>query len=447
MHYKLQLTVKFEKVLSNIDYTQSILLNRGIVSKESIEKIIKFHIFKEIKNCDNCSLEYVDTPNGYERSVTYGGAVIDENNRLIAYVFTTTIDKDSRSAYISQQIGGTVSDIIIKTIDDELVMISDIPLYILDIDATQFTDQKYFFIECALECNLNVINIFNRDYELYSKNIGVYDKNITIEIHDKIIKTLDHNGKNNYYDIDIYNKKIKLLPTRLKHDGMTNEVYYYSHRVLAAIILAKKSEYEILTDSFETYFTSRNKNIEALLLFAKKMNNIIDLNNPNIKINVTRNTQVYDTRPFNKNRRIRNFIGAEARDKVEYEDYSANPGKIREASLRHEKLIDKVVLMLKESIDLPIFESLIDLYYIDEENHRIVMYEMKTINDKNWKKQIRTAIGQILEYEFFNFAVKYIGYEVEKIIVIDNSIHTLEWENWLVFLKELKIEILHMEID
>ena len=73
--------------------------------------------------------------------------------------------------------------------------------------------------------------------------------------------------------------------------------------------------------------------------------------------------------------------------------------KVERANLTHHKLVNATAAFLARKQIQPLQNPLVDVFARDE-NGETILYEMKSVSESNFARQIRRAISQLLEYRY-----------------------------------------------
>lgn len=263
---KLILTKKFEQILLSTD-TINLLTQKGINDIDEYSVLLKDSI--------NVSNPKLNVENVFYEDITidtYTGYIFDDNDKITCYLFIIPPKLGTRSGFITQQMFGFLSNVILKNTTSNDNTISNKPVYIINSDVSGINISKAINIVGSQILNFTFLDVFNRDFE-----------NILFEKKGKIkFKSLvDYNNLigaiNDYFVVDVPNKTIKFKSDKLKDfsQSLTNEPYYFAIKAYPALYLASKEKFDIDISLFENWYNDlnkiTNKNIEAFYLFAKKI--------------------------------------------------------------------------------------------------------------------------------------------------------------------------------
>lgn len=256
------LSEKFKEKL-NTSESQNALQTKNINSIDEFEKLM----LRCLNSVDNklkvSRIEYTDL-----KSDMYIGKIHDEDAGFLAYISIIPPKLETRSGFLSQQVFGFISNIVMSILNSPCHQIVDKPFYILNTDIEDISLSKAINIIGAEILNLTFIDLYGRTIE----------ESLPMKKHKSEFKTLTEFSSliddNSYFELT--NRTIRFKTDKLKSlsAALTNEPYYFAIKAYPALYLAYKERYDIDLSLFETWYESgsnSNKNIKAFYLYAKKL--------------------------------------------------------------------------------------------------------------------------------------------------------------------------------
>lgn len=230
--------------------------SQGIHSMNDYEKEI-LSLLNEHYNENVTSISYFQLP-----SDTYIGFIVDESFNKIRYVCIVPPVLGTRSGFISQQLFGFVSNLILANNNNLHSSLTDKPLVVINTKTSEMTDSERLSASCLKTIGVDFLSMFYKSQELF-----------TIDSFDDFNNLLN-TYRSRSQDFSIANNEIVFNTTRLKNldSSLTNEPYYYAINAYPAVVLGHKASMAINVHAFEDWYktTRNNKNVEAFYLFASK---------------------------------------------------------------------------------------------------------------------------------------------------------------------------------
>lgn len=236
------------------------LLKKEFGSKDKFyEKIIqtlnKFDTTLNLKDVSFADLQDADK---------YIGVVLDTELNKKYNICLIPPDLGTRSGFLTQQIFGFVSNIILSEKCNEKYL-ADKPIIIINcLVKDKLADSEICNIIGAKILGFHYIDMFNRpsDFNKKIESLSEYCETI------KQIKDISK-------DFDLQTDKIIFKTDRLKglKERLTNEPYYFAINAYPALVLASREGKEIDISAFDKKLlnTNKNKNIEAFVHFAETL--------------------------------------------------------------------------------------------------------------------------------------------------------------------------------
>jgi len=114
--------------------------------------------------------------------------------------------------------------------------------------------------------------------------------------------------------------------------------------------------------------------------------------------------------------------------------YYVDDIKKEQANEQHRRLVSKFSAFLKSKSIKPLRRGRVDLLGVKDD--KALLFEMKSTTNKNMRKQVRNAIGQLFDYEFLELEKYRVDKEIIKIIVLEKKPPTIIIK-WLDYSKIL----------
>lgn len=258
------LSHKFKEKLSNQD-SLNVLKEKNINSIDEFEKAILNRLNHIDDKLEIKAIRYEEL-----KSDMYIGFIYSESDALVAYLSIIPPKLDTRSGFLSQQIFGFISNIILSNLESPNRQVVDKPFYILNSDTEEIKLAKAINIIGSEILNMVFIDLYNRTIEevLPEKKPKSYFK--TLANYNALI------GDSSYFELS--NNTISFKASKLKDlkEVLTNEPYYFAIKAYPALYLAYKEHYNIDVSVFATWEQSGkfpNKNVNAFYLYAKRLEN------------------------------------------------------------------------------------------------------------------------------------------------------------------------------
>ncbi len=251
------LTDEFEKILEKQEVIDA-LANKGYNSIDAFTREILNRLNQFDTNLNLRSIAY----HTLQDTDTYIGVILDEflNKQYNVCIIPPMLA--TRSGFLSQQIFGFISNLIIGQQTSESYTICDKPVIIVNCMVGSLANSAICNIIGAKIMGFKYIDMFNRP-EDFGKSISTLTEFVdTVSQYKDISK-----------DITVSDNTLVLNTQRLKGftTSLTNEPYYFAINVYPAIILAKKEGIVIDSKDFEEKLAAgkSNKNIQAFVRFLK----------------------------------------------------------------------------------------------------------------------------------------------------------------------------------
>lgn len=251
----------------------------GIKDEDSFLKHIETDCSYFFKQDDTFKAKFTNNVPGYkQKNVNKSlGTIINENNELVSYLILIPTEKlRSRTAYISQQLVPTLTNLMGDMINAPGNLLSNHPIIVLNANFDTFTDSNALAVASlnALP-NLFYVDMFQRDPVDMLRKKGIEadyrDFNDSVNVF-KAIKS-----RVSKFDYDDKKNRLTLLLGNLKKDqNMTNEPYYYIFDVLPIIYLAIDNgitiDCNVVLKWWNNYSTKfNNKNMLLFVNWLKKV--------------------------------------------------------------------------------------------------------------------------------------------------------------------------------
>ncbi|MGY0271540.1 AAA family ATPase [Limosilactobacillus fermentum] len=285
MKYKLYLSKSIEPDFSSISQNiKNEFGNIGITDITDFKKYISKSLREKfLKDDDNLEIEFTDVVPMYRQkniNKSLGTLVNESINKLTFYVIVIPVDKlQSRSAYISQQLIPTLTDLMDAMIDAPGFILNNLPIIILNSNSETYTDSNALsVISLNALPYIYYVDIFNRSPEeqLLKKGISVKYDNL-LDAYNAVAQIKNRSPKLQY---DSANRTLKLLLGNLKQNkSMTNEPYYYIFDVLPIIYLAIDEsvniDIDLIINWWDNYVKAgyTNKNMKSFINWISKLKN------------------------------------------------------------------------------------------------------------------------------------------------------------------------------
>lgn len=264
MNHRIVFNIKFEDALDSVSsVTKQAWVDIGCTEKKDILNKIIIVLNNDYPKLNVTEIEFSDNIEMYGESSRYFGVIKDENNSCVAYVFIIPPKYETRSGVLAQQVFPVLSGIIAQTRKSFLNVISNKPVFVININEVSFTGAMAINVLSGKLLGFNYIDIFNNNIEEILKSNQLKSKIETVEDYDEIIIKNSTNKRNEFFELDKDNKIIFFLPTRLK-DGVNvnNEPYWFVLKGYCACYLAVKGGYKISMDKFDV-LRKGNKTLDA----------------------------------------------------------------------------------------------------------------------------------------------------------------------------------------
>lgn len=251
------LTDEFKKILEKQEVIDA-LANKGYNSIDDFTREILNRLNQFDTNLNLRSIAY----HTLQDTDTYIGVILDEFLNKQYNVCIIPPKLGTRSGFLSQQIFGFISNLIIGQQTSESYTICDKPVIIVNCMVDSLANSAICNIIGAKIMGFKYIDVFNRS-EDFGKSVSTLTEFVdTVSPHKDISK-----------DMTVSDNTLVLNTQRLKGftTSLTNEPYYFAINAYPAIILAKKEGIVIDSKDFEEKLAAgkSNKNIQAFVRFLK----------------------------------------------------------------------------------------------------------------------------------------------------------------------------------
>ena len=250
---------KARTALSSVGYS-----NIEDFEKQIIDRLNKAHKELNIKSISYHELRDTDT---------YIGVILDNALNKIYNVCVVPPVLGTRSGFITQQVFGFISNLIILNKNINSYTFTDKPVIIVNcLVQNDLPDSSVCNVISAKVMGFEYIDIFNR-----REDFGT-PYNTLIEYYN----TISQHKDSLYKDLIIDGRIVTFRTERLKglKETLTNEPYYFAIDAYPALLLAGRENYTIDLSDFKTWYDNvrNNKNIEAFCKAAYSMQ-ILNVNN------------------------------------------------------------------------------------------------------------------------------------------------------------------------
>lgn len=265
------LTEEFKEILESRECKRLLELkgysNTSSFLKEIITRINKFDSSLKVKSVSYHNLQDTDK---------YIGIILDENLNKIYNVCVIPPKLGTRSGFLTQQVFGFISNLILNSNLVSNNLLCDKPVLVINcMVADPLPNSAICNIISSKLIGFKYIDIFNRK-EDFGKQIN------TLKEYYTAIKEYKDISK----DFEIVNDNIIFRTERLKglSESLTNEPYYFAINAYPALLLAHKEGYIIDITAFEPWYDNNpnNKNIIAFVRTAKSLQKM-PMNSDNTK--------------------------------------------------------------------------------------------------------------------------------------------------------------------
>jgi len=194
----------------------------------------------------------------------YIGVILDKQLNKKYNVCVIPPQLGTRSGFLTQQIFGFLSDILLSTLPVKLSLLSDVPVIIINCMVGTIANSAICNVISAKILGFHYIDMFNRqeDFGHPIRNLREYMS--TIEKFKDINK-----------DFLFEDNCVVFKTERLKNlvGSLTNEPYYFAINAYPALILAYEEGIKIDISAFDDWYnqSKRNKNILAFVEMAKNL--------------------------------------------------------------------------------------------------------------------------------------------------------------------------------
>jgi hypothetical protein len=262
MNHKIIISQKLMDKFKNVNFTEQAWIDVSIKNTNELIDSILCKINSYNSKLKVNSIEIGETNGGTNIHKSH---ILDENNRIIAYVFFISPGSMGRNIFLSQQAYSGLQNIFEefcqKSISNDLF---NKPVYIINTNQDDLTDLKKLLIKGAKTIGIHYIDIFNNElFESY-KNIADYnDATIALPSRSK--------GKKWFY-IDEANKTVKFITKDDKGNWTkfgTSGRYQLLSRQLPAMYLASLNNYECDIDEIKLH--PEKDTVNSIINYYKKL--------------------------------------------------------------------------------------------------------------------------------------------------------------------------------
>ena len=233
------------------------------------------------------AIQYVATIPYYNQSkINNSLGIIADNikNEVLVYIILIPINKiASRSAYISQQLFPTLTNLMNERHSHRGNITTNKPILVINANDETYTALNALTIIATTKITgISYVDLYGRTPEsALSQRRGtpVNYPLTTIRAFSNAVSTIS-NRSDAKFNYDDNTKTLELLQGNLKDSGssMTLEVYSYLMQVLPAIHLASKEKTKIVDTQFKNWWSNyslqkSNTNIEYFIAWLDKMKN------------------------------------------------------------------------------------------------------------------------------------------------------------------------------
>lgn len=273
MDYKLILSTEMQEKLRTASSEATDVWDLTFHTKDynEILKISLSRIKQYYPKLNITDYEFREDCSLYGQKNFYFSYIINEKEKVVAYLFFIPINYKTRSGVLAQQVFPVMSGIMesIKKSPDN--HITNRPLFILNLNEQNFTPAMALNVLCGNILNFHYCDLYERD--IFDK-LTKYEikRNIqNVELLNKLIIEISDTKTNEYFRLDERNKIITVLPNKL-NDGIavTNEPYWFVLKAYAGIYLANKQKYKINMSEFDI-LKPGNKTLDSFRDFIKKI--------------------------------------------------------------------------------------------------------------------------------------------------------------------------------
>lgn len=237
-----------------------LLRDKGYVSPDEFSKDIikRLNAFDSSLNLKEISYHSMNDTDKYI------GVILDKQLNKKYNVCVIPPQLGTRSGFLTQQIFGFLSDILLSSLPVKLSLLSDVPVIIINCMVGTIANSAICNVISAKKMGFHYIDMFNRqeDFGHPVRNLREYMS--TIEKFKDINK-----------DFLFEDNCVVFKTERLKNlaGSLTNEPYYFAINAYPALILAYKEGIKIDISAFDDWYNQpkRNKNILAFVEMAKNL--------------------------------------------------------------------------------------------------------------------------------------------------------------------------------
>lgn len=237
-----------------------LLRDKGYVSPDEFSKDIikRLNAFDSSLNLKEISYHSMNDTDKYI------GVILDKQLNKKYNVCVIPPQLGTRSGFLTQQIFGFLSDILLSSLPVKLSLLSDVPVIIINCMVGTIANSAICNVISAKKLGFHYIDMFNRqeDFGHPVRNLREYMS--TIEKFKDINK-----------DFLFEDNCVVFKTERLKNlaGSLTNEPYYFAINAYPALILAYKEGIKIDISAFDDWYNQpkRNKNILAFVEMAKNL--------------------------------------------------------------------------------------------------------------------------------------------------------------------------------
>lgn len=271
MEHRLVFSKELEAKLNSVATdTKTFWLSKGIRTYHDLMSAAVSHLNETYAKLNITSYAFEDNVIVFQQTNTYFGLIKKEDETILAYVFVIPPKYETRSGILAQQVFPVLSGIIPKLKHSNERRITNRPIFIINMNESKLTKAMAVNIKSGEILKFRYVDPFDRDI-----NAILVDNKISPIIHTILDydKMLQNVNKNEFFSINIVDKIITFLPTRLK-DGIhvNNEPYWFVLKAYAALYLSKREGYHCDMSQINT-LSRGNKTLNAFRDFVERVEN------------------------------------------------------------------------------------------------------------------------------------------------------------------------------
>lgn len=271
MNHKLVFAKEFENILDNVKQeTVASWTSAGYTNKTGVINAAIERLNTAYPKLNIVSYEFRTSLSIDGGSSTYFGILENEDGECDAYISAIPPKYETRSGVLAQQVFPALSGIMNTIQDSKDNKISNRPIFVINFNEVNFTGAMAVNVLSGMILGFGYVDIYDRDISAVLLANNLSDRIRTVLEYDLMLKTNNKQGKNEYFEIDVANKKIYFLPDKLK-DGVqvNNEPYWFVLRAYAALYLALGEKYNCDMSKFNVLRTG-NKTLDAFRKYIER---------------------------------------------------------------------------------------------------------------------------------------------------------------------------------